>query len=188
MGKILKILGWYKYIYTHTKMAVTLSLRNTGVSGIILSPLKLGFRWQLLWFSNVKRISEEQAFFRNGAWSQPNIMTFSHTALSAHYQQLQLNCSSYKKSPGLACLLVAIVTVKITSHLKWHNLLVKCWPAEHHCLKSRSIRLLTDLAHLEEKTLKAIYEILTVQRDYGNRSDRKLARLKYTVDKYGADW
>ena len=40
----------------------------------------------------------------------------------------------------------------------------------------------------EEKTLKAIYEILTVQRDYGNRSDRKLARLKYTVDKYGPDW
>ena len=140
-------------------MAVTLSLRNTGVRGIILSPLKLGFnlriRWQLLWFSDVERISEEPAFFRNGAWSQPNIMTFSYTALSAHYQQLQLNCSSYKKSPGLACLLVAIVTVKITSHLKWHNLLVKCWPAEHHCLKSRSIRLLTDLAHLEEKTLKA---------------------------------
>jgi sulfite reductase (NADPH) hemoprotein beta-component len=40
----------------------------------------------------------------------------------------------------------------------------------------------------EEKTLKAIYEILTIQRDYGNRSDRKLARLKYTVDQYGADW
>ncbi|MFY7652899.1 MAG: assimilatory sulfite reductase (NADPH) hemoprotein subunit [Chitinophagaceae bacterium] len=39
-----------------------------------------------------------------------------------------------------------------------------------------------------EDTLKAIYEILTVQRDYGNRSDRKLARLKYTVDKYGIDW
>lgn len=40
----------------------------------------------------------------------------------------------------------------------------------------------------EEKTLKAIYEILTVQRDYGNRSDRKLARLKYTVDRLGVDW
>lgn len=40
----------------------------------------------------------------------------------------------------------------------------------------------------EEKTLKAIYEIVTIQRDYGNRSDRKLARLKYTVDKYGTDW
>ncbi len=36
--------------------------------------------------------------------------------------------------------------------------------------------------------MKVIYEIVTVQRDYGNRSDRKLARLKYTVDKVGADW
>ena len=40
----------------------------------------------------------------------------------------------------------------------------------------------------EEKTLKAIYEILTVQRDFGNRSDRKLARLKYTIDRYGIEW
>jgi sulfite reductase (NADPH) hemoprotein beta-component len=40
----------------------------------------------------------------------------------------------------------------------------------------------------EEKTLRAVYEILTVQRDFGNRSDRKRARLKYTVDTYGADW
>ncbi len=40
----------------------------------------------------------------------------------------------------------------------------------------------------EEKTLKAIYEIVTIQRDFGNRSDRKLARLKYTVDKVGLDW
>ena len=39
----------------------------------------------------------------------------------------------------------------------------------------------------EENALKAIYEILTVQRDYGNRSDRKLARLKYTVDRLGVE-
>lgn len=38
-----------------------------------------------------------------------------------------------------------------------------------------------------EKTMKAIYEILTVQRDYGNRSDRKLARLKYTLDNLGVE-
>lgn len=37
----------------------------------------------------------------------------------------------------------------------------------------------------EEKTLKAVYEVLTIQRDYGNRSDRKLSRLKYTLDKLG---
>ena len=40
----------------------------------------------------------------------------------------------------------------------------------------------------EEKTLKAVYEIVTIQRDYGNRSDRKLARLKYTLDRHGVDW
>jgi sulfite reductase (NADPH) hemoprotein beta-component len=36
--------------------------------------------------------------------------------------------------------------------------------------------------------MKAVYEVLTIQRDHGNRSDRKLARLKYTVDKLGIDW
>jgi sulfite reductase (NADPH) hemoprotein beta-component len=40
----------------------------------------------------------------------------------------------------------------------------------------------------EEKTLKAVYEIVTIQRDFGNRSDRKLARLKYTIDRLGIDW
>lgn len=39
----------------------------------------------------------------------------------------------------------------------------------------------------EEKTLKAIYEIITTQRDFGNRADRKQARLKYTIDKMGID-
>lgn len=37
----------------------------------------------------------------------------------------------------------------------------------------------------EKKVLKAVYEIMTIQRDFGNRSDRKLARLKYTIDKLG---
>ncbi len=40
----------------------------------------------------------------------------------------------------------------------------------------------------EEKLLSAVYEVLTIQRDYGNRSDRKLARLKYTLDKHGVNW
>ena len=40
----------------------------------------------------------------------------------------------------------------------------------------------------KEKVLKAVYEVATIQRDYGNRSDRKLARLKYTVDRLGLDW
>ncbi|MET0636980.1 MAG: NADPH-dependent assimilatory sulfite reductase hemoprotein subunit [Chitinophagaceae bacterium] len=39
----------------------------------------------------------------------------------------------------------------------------------------------------EEKVLKAVYEIITIQRDFGNRSDRKLARLKYTIDAMGVE-
>jgi len=39
----------------------------------------------------------------------------------------------------------------------------------------------------EEKIMKAVYEVMTIQRDFGNRSDRKLARLKYTIDKMGVE-
>lgn len=39
----------------------------------------------------------------------------------------------------------------------------------------------------EEKVLKAVYEIITVQRDFGNRTDRKLSRLKYTIDTMGIE-
>ena len=38
-----------------------------------------------------------------------------------------------------------------------------------------------------DKTLKAIYEIITTQRDFGNRNDRKLSRLKYTIDRMGVE-
>ena len=32
------------------------------------------------------------------------------------------------------------------------------------------------------------WHIATIQRDYGNRSDRRRSRWKYTIAKYGADW
>jgi sulfite reductase (NADPH) hemoprotein beta-component len=50
-------------------------------------------------------------------------------------------------------------------------------------------RLATEIGFVEagENTFKAIYEIVTVQRDYGDRVDRKQARIKYTLDKMGVD-
>lgn len=39
----------------------------------------------------------------------------------------------------------------------------------------------------EEKLIETVYQIATVQRDNGNRSDRKLSRLKYTVDNMGLE-
>lgn len=47
---------------------------------------------------------------------------------------------------------------------------------------------LIGLADKEEKILKVVFETLKIQRDYGNRNDRKQARLKYTFDKYGDLW
>ncbi|MBV9963132.1 MAG: NADPH-dependent assimilatory sulfite reductase hemoprotein subunit [Parafilimonas sp.] len=39
----------------------------------------------------------------------------------------------------------------------------------------------------KDDLLKVVYEIATTQRDFGNREDRKLARLKYTIDRLGID-
>jgi len=49
-------------------------------------------------------------------------------------------------------------------------------------------RLATVIGFVDtENLMRAVYEVLTVQRDFGNRSDRKLARLKYTVDNMGVE-
>lgn len=39
-----------------------------------------------------------------------------------------------------------------------------------------------------DQVLQVCAEIMMIQRDYGNREDRKLSRFKYTIDKYGLDW
>lgn len=40
----------------------------------------------------------------------------------------------------------------------------------------------------KDKAVEVSETILTIQRDYGNRTNRLNARFKYTVDKYGVDW
>ncbi|MFC0874986.1 assimilatory sulfite reductase (NADPH) hemoprotein subunit [Saccharicrinis sp. FJH2] len=39
-----------------------------------------------------------------------------------------------------------------------------------------------------DQVLDVAEKILTVQRDYGDRKNRKQARLKYTIDRLGLDW
>ncbi|WP_281975582.1 assimilatory sulfite reductase (NADPH) hemoprotein subunit [Halobacillus litoralis] len=39
-----------------------------------------------------------------------------------------------------------------------------------------------------ERTVDVAEKILTIQRDYGNRSNRKNARFKYTIDRFGMEW
>lgn len=40
----------------------------------------------------------------------------------------------------------------------------------------------------KEKVVEVAETVIAIQRDYGNRTDRKLARLKYTIDKRGLEW
>ena len=40
----------------------------------------------------------------------------------------------------------------------------------------------------KEQVLEVVWHITAIQRDHGNRSDRKLSRLKYTLDRLGVDF
>lgn len=40
----------------------------------------------------------------------------------------------------------------------------------------------------KDKTLETAYTIATIQRDFGNREERKLSRFKYTIAKHGIEW
>jgi sulfite reductase (NADPH) hemoprotein beta-component len=83
--------------------------------------------------------------------------------------------------------LIAIIENK---RLTGYNIAIGGGLSSTHGNPSTYPRLATVIGFVsgEEKILKTIYEIVTIQRDYGNRSDRSLARLKYTVDKMGIEW
>ena len=85
---------------------------------------------------------------------------------------------------------IGLIAVVKDGKLKGFNIAIGGGLSSTHGNAETYSRLATLIGFVdtEEKLLKAIYEIVTIQRDYGNRSDRKLARLKYTVDKYGIDW
>ncbi len=80
--------------------------------------------------------------------------------------------------------LIAIIE---NNELKGFNIAAGGGLSSTHGNPATYARLATLLGFVdtEEKVLKAVYEIMTIQRDHGNRSDRKLARLKYTIDKMG---
>jgi sulfite reductase (NADPH) hemoprotein beta-component len=55
---------------------------------------------------------------------------------------------------------------------------------------SETFPRLADMAGFvsKDKVLDTVYGIATIQRDFGNREDRKLSRFKYTIEKYGIEW
>ncbi|MCG2612356.1 NADPH-dependent assimilatory sulfite reductase hemoprotein subunit [Flavobacterium sp. SM15] len=84
---------------------------------------------------------------------------------------------------------IGLIAVIENNQLKGFNIAVGGGLATTHGNPNTYARLGTIIGFTdsEEKTLKAVYEILTVQRDFGNRIDRKFSRLKYTVDKMSVE-
>ncbi len=84
---------------------------------------------------------------------------------------------------------LGLIAIIENNQLKGFNIAVGGGLSSTHGNPDTYPRLGTVIGYVagEEKTLKAVYEVVTVQRDYGNRSDRKLARLKYTLDNMGVD-
>jgi len=84
---------------------------------------------------------------------------------------------------------IGLIAIIENNELKGFNIAVGGGLSTTHGNPATYARLGSIIGFTEpgEKIMKAIYEILTVQRDFGNRSDRKLARLKYTLDKMGVD-
>lgn len=82
---------------------------------------------------------------------------------------------------------VGLIAIIENNELKGFNIAAGGGLSSTHGNPATYARLATlfGFADTEEKVLKAVYEIMTIQRDHGNRSDRKLARLKYTIDKMG---
>jgi len=85
---------------------------------------------------------------------------------------------------------LALIAIIEEGELKGFNIAIGGGMSATHGNPNHYPRLASLLGFVatKEKTLKAVYEVATIQRDYGNRSDRKLARLKYTVDRLGLDW
>jgi sulfite reductase (NADPH) hemoprotein beta-component len=84
---------------------------------------------------------------------------------------------------------IGLIAIIEDNELKGFNFAIGGGLSTTHGNPETYARLATVIGFVdtEEKVLKTIYEILTVQRDFGNRSDRKMARLKYTLDRLGVD-
>jgi sulfite reductase (NADPH) hemoprotein beta-component len=85
---------------------------------------------------------------------------------------------------------LGLIAIIENNQLQGYNIAIGGGMSSTHGNPATYPRLATVIGFVsgEEKILKTIYEIVTIQRDYGNRADRSLARLKYTVDKLGIDF
>jgi sulfite reductase (ferredoxin) len=86
------------------------------------------------------------------------------------------------------CALIAIVDEE-TRNVKCLNLLVGGGLGMTHRKKDTFARLATVIGSIDpEHAVDAVRIVIEIFRDFGNREDRRHARLKYTIEEFGLDW
>ncbi len=86
------------------------------------------------------------------------------------------------------CALIAIVD-KETREVKGYNVLVGGGMGMTHRKPDTFSRLATPAGFVRpEHVVDAVRVVLEIFRDYGNREDRRHARLKYTIEEFGLEW
>ncbi len=86
------------------------------------------------------------------------------------------------------CGLIAIVDDD-TRALKGYNLLVGGGLGMTHRKADTFARLATLIGSIApDQAVDAVRTVIEIFRDFGNREDRRHARLKYTIEEFGVDW
>ena len=85
---------------------------------------------------------------------------------------------------------IGLIAIVENNKLQGFNVAIGGGLSTTHGSPATYARLATVIGYTPagDLTMRAIYAIATIQRDFGNRSDRKLARLKYTIDRHGITW
>ncbi|HTB82322.1 MAG TPA: NADPH-dependent assimilatory sulfite reductase hemoprotein subunit [Candidatus Sulfotelmatobacter sp.] len=84
---------------------------------------------------------------------------------------------------------LGFVAIVENDRLLGYNLVVGGGMGRSHNNKQTYPRLASELGFFTpDKLVDVAKAVLTIHRDYGDRTDRKHARLKYVVEERGADW
>ncbi|WP_430813570.1 NADPH-dependent assimilatory sulfite reductase hemoprotein subunit [Carboxylicivirga sp. RSCT41] len=82
---------------------------------------------------------------------------------------------------------IGLIAIVENDELKGYNIAVGGGMGKTYGMPETYPRLADVLGYVaKEKALQVIEEIVKIQRDFGNRENRKLARLKYTLDRIGS--
>ena len=84
---------------------------------------------------------------------------------------------------------IGVVGIGRDQSLQGFNLLVGGGLGHHHNKPETYPRLASELGFIKpDKLIDTLEKIVTIQRDYGTRTNRKHARMKYLIDDRGLDW